>query len=169
MLSKNIKSIRTAKGLSQEELASRLNVVRQTISKWEKGLSVPDADLLLALAQALEVPVHVLLGETLAPPKEDEIAILSGKLEALNQHFVRRSAARRHLLQGLLIALCTAVILLFAALCFWGSPYLSWDYSNPETAVVGVLLHAAEWLFVRLGPILLLVAAAALYFMRRRK
>ena len=169
MLSENIKSVRTAKGFSQEELASRLNVVRQTISKWEKGLSVPDADLLLALAQALEVPVHVLLGETIAPPKEDEIAVLSGKLEALNQQFARRSAARRHLLQGPLIALCTAVILLFAALCFWGSPYLSWDYSNPETAVVGVLLHAAEWLFVRLGPILLLVAAAALYFMRRRK
>ncbi len=44
MLNENIKAIRKSKGLSQEELAIRLNVVRQTISKWEQGLSVPYAD-----------------------------------------------------------------------------------------------------------------------------
>ena len=57
MLSENIKAFRKTKGLSQEELAARLNVVRQTISKWEQGLSVPDADLLIALSEALETPV----------------------------------------------------------------------------------------------------------------
>ena len=45
MLSKNIQSIRKSKGLSQQELAIQLNVVRQTISKWEQGLSVPDSDM----------------------------------------------------------------------------------------------------------------------------
>ena len=40
MLNENIKSIRKSKGLSQEELAIKLNVVRQTISKWEKGVSL---------------------------------------------------------------------------------------------------------------------------------
>ena len=49
MLSENIKRLRKAKGLSQEELAVKLNVVRQTVSKWEQGLSVPDADLLIKL------------------------------------------------------------------------------------------------------------------------
>ena len=39
MLSENIKAFRKTKGLSQEELAARLNVVRQTISKWEQGVS----------------------------------------------------------------------------------------------------------------------------------
>ncbi len=39
MLSENLKSFRKSKGISQEELAVRLNVVRQTISKWEKGVS----------------------------------------------------------------------------------------------------------------------------------
>ncbi len=53
MLSENIKAIRKSKGLSQEELAVKLNVVRQTISKWEKGLSVPDSDMLLSLSEAL--------------------------------------------------------------------------------------------------------------------
>ena len=39
MLNENIRAIRRAKGLSQEELAIKLNVVRQTVSKWEQGVS----------------------------------------------------------------------------------------------------------------------------------
>lgn len=63
MFSENLKSIRKARGLTQEELAIRLNVVRQTVSKWEKGLSVPDAGLLIKMADILEVTVSELLGE----------------------------------------------------------------------------------------------------------
>lgn len=63
MLQDNIKTIRKNKGLTQEELAIRLSVVRQTVSKWEKGLSVPDADMLQRMAEVLEVPVSELLGE----------------------------------------------------------------------------------------------------------
>ena len=62
MLGENIKALRRQKGLSQEELAARLHVVRQTISKWEKDLSVPDADTLIRLAEILEVSVSELLG-----------------------------------------------------------------------------------------------------------
>ena len=51
MLQDNIKEFRKHKGMTQEELAARLNVVRQTVSKWEKGQSVPDADLLQKLAE----------------------------------------------------------------------------------------------------------------------
>ena len=69
MLKENIKAIRKAKGLSQEELAEKLNVVRQTVSKWEQGLSVPDADLLIAISEILETPVGTLLGETAETPK----------------------------------------------------------------------------------------------------
>ena len=54
MLNENIKVLRKSKGLSQQNLADKLNVVRQTISKWEQGLSVPDSDLLIALSEALE-------------------------------------------------------------------------------------------------------------------
>ena len=66
MLNENIKAIRKSKGLSQQDLADKVNVVRQTISKWEQGLSVPDSDLLIALSEALETPVSTLLGETVA-------------------------------------------------------------------------------------------------------
>lgn len=66
MLNETIKALRKSKGLSQQELAVKVNVVRQTISKWEQGLSVPDSDLLIALSEALETPVSTLLGETVA-------------------------------------------------------------------------------------------------------
>ena len=63
MLNENIRSLRKNKGLSQEDLAIQLNVVRQTVSKWEKGISVPDAEMLIKIAQALDTTVNALLGE----------------------------------------------------------------------------------------------------------
>ena len=62
MFSENLKAIRKAKGYTQEELAIKIHVARQTVSKWEKGLSVPDADLLTKIADVLEVSVSELLG-----------------------------------------------------------------------------------------------------------
>jgi len=73
MLNENIKTIRKSKGLSQQELAVRLNVVRQTISKWEQGLSVPDSDMLILISEALETPVSTLLGETIAETEADSL------------------------------------------------------------------------------------------------
>lgn len=71
MLGENIRALRKARGLSQQELAERLHVVRQTVSKWEQGLSVPDADMLVRLAECLEVSVEELLGaqSRKAPPR----------------------------------------------------------------------------------------------------
>ena len=62
MFGDNLKAIRNTKGYTQEELAIKLNVVRQTVSKWEKGLSVPDADMLTKIADVLETNISVLLG-----------------------------------------------------------------------------------------------------------
>ena len=73
MLGENIKALRKAKGLSQQELAERLHVVRQTVSKWEQGLSVPDADLLVRLAEALEVTVAELLAWKGVEPTAGEV------------------------------------------------------------------------------------------------
>ncbi len=73
MLNENMKTIRTSKGLSQEELAIKLHVVRQTISKWENGLSVPDSDMLISLSEILETPVSTLLGETVVETKADDL------------------------------------------------------------------------------------------------
>ena len=168
MLNENIGAIRKSKGLSQEELAIKLNVVRQTISKWEQGLSVPDSDMLLAISEALETPVSTLLGETVAETKGEDLKAISEKLEIINLQLARRKDRHRKILRGACIALWGAVILIFAALFVWNSPYLSWDYSDPETAVVGVLFHAFEWLFVRLAPIVFVGAVAGICLTRKR-
>lgn len=63
MLKDNLKSARKAKGLSQEELAIKLNVVRQTISKWKQVLSVPDAEMLISISEVFDTPISTLLEE----------------------------------------------------------------------------------------------------------
>ena len=83
MLNENIKRIRKSKGLSQEELAIKLNVVRQTVSKWENGLSVPDSDMLITLADELDTSVNVLLGETVTESMADDLKVISKKLEVM--------------------------------------------------------------------------------------
>ena len=96
MLGENIKNARKALGLSQEELAIKINVVRQTVSKWEKGLSVPDSDMLISLSEALDVSVNALLGEGVEESKEeDRIKILAAKLEVLNEQFARQNEKKR--------------------------------------------------------------------------
>ena len=162
MLNENIKAIRRSKGLSQQELAVKVNVVRQTVSKWEQGLSVPDSDLLIALSEALETPVSTLLGETVAESEADEIKALSEKLEIINLQFARRKAMRRSVLHWLLVAVCVGILAVAGVLAAVNSPYLGWDYSAPETAVMGVVLHAFEWGFVRLAPFVLTGAGGGL-------
>lgn len=156
MLSKNIKTARKSKGLSQEELAVKLNVVRQTISKWEQGLSVPDSDMLIALSDALATPVSALLGEFAVRAEADDLKAIAEKLEIINLQLARQKAARRKTLRWLLIALCVVTVIIAAALVLLNSPYLGWNYSDPETAVAGAAFHAFEWLFVRLAPIILI-------------
>ena len=169
MLAENLKALRKAKGLSQEELAARLHVVRQTVSKWEQGLSVPDSDLLVALSEALETPVGTLLGETVPETRADDLKAISEKLETLNLQLARRNAARRNLLHWLFLSLCALLLLLFAAMVALNSPYLGFDYHDPEMAVAGTLLHAAEWLFVRAAPLLLIGAAVGAFLTRKRR
>ena len=170
MLNENLKAIRKAKGLSQEELAVKVNVVRQTISKWELGLSVPDSDLLIALSEALETPVSTLLGEpvTEAESKPDDLKAIAEKLEVINLQLAQRKNARRKAIHGILIILCAGIAAVFAALMAWDSPYLNWDYSDPETAVTGVVLHILEWLFVRIAPLIFIAAAVGVFLTRKR-
>ena len=169
MLSENIKTRRKAKGLSQEELALRLHVVRQTISKWEQGLSVPDADLLLALSQALDTPVSDLLGETLPQPDAPDLQELSQRLEAINLQLARGKAARRKGAHLAFLTLCFLFLLGFVLLAaLGGNPALSWDYSDPETAVAGTILHGAQWVYARAFPFLFAASALGAFLTRRK-
>ena len=169
MLNENIRTIRKAKGLSQQELAVQLNVVRQTLSKWETGLSVPDADMLIALSQVLETPVSTLLGETVPSPAADDLKAIAAKLEVINLQLAKRKRNLRWWIQGVLTVVCVAILLGFAFLALWGSPYLGWDYSDPETAVIGVGIHILEWVFSRAAPVILIAAAVVILLVHRKK
>lgn len=111
MLNENIKRCRQAKGLSQEELAIKLNVVRQTVSKWEKGLSVPDSTCLVALAEALDTTVGALLDEAIEAQNEPSLQALAAKLEVLNEQFARQLQRRRRALRIVLIVLACILAL----------------------------------------------------------
>ncbi len=90
MFHENLKTMRKAKGYTQEELAIKLNVVRQTVSKWEKGLSVPDADVLCKIADVLDTDVSTLLGEEIVEETDksavaQQLAKISEQLAMKNQ------------------------------------------------------------------------------------
>ena len=85
MLNENLKQLRKSKGLSQEELAIRLNVVRQTISKWEKGISVPDADMLIKISEIFEVSVSELLGAKIEEKNEQDVNAVADQLMRINE------------------------------------------------------------------------------------
>ena len=168
MLNENIKALRKSKGLSQQELAVRLNVVRQTVSKWEQGLSVPDSDMLISISEALETPVSTLLGETVIEAEVDSLKAISEKLEMINLQLAQRKPTRRKMIRWLLISLCVIIVMIFAALAILNSPYLGWDYSDPETAVLGVAFHSLEWLFVRTSPIIFIIAIIGIFLTNKK-
>lgn len=169
MLNENIKAIRKSKGLSQQELAARLNIVRQTVSKWEQGRSVPDSDLLISLSEVLETPVSTLLGETVMETEADTLKAISEKLEVINLQLAQRKATRRKLLHWALILLCVVIVIALVILLELESPYLGWDYSDPETAVLGVAFHSLEWLFVRAAPVILTGAVIGVFLHRNKE
>ena len=164
MLNENIKRARKAKGLSQEELAVKLNVVRQTVSKWENGLSVPDSDLLIFLAEELDTSVNALLGETIQEQEPDDLKTISEKLEIINLQLAKRAMARTKVIRWGLLSLCALIVIVSMK-----SSYLGWDYSNPELAVAGTILHGFEFIFARLASIVLLVCVVGAMLTWRKR
>ena len=114
MLSENLKNLRKAKGFSQEELAARLHVVRQTVSKWEKGRSVPDAELLVRLAEELDTTPAALLGPELPPETEGSSTTAEQLGRIAEQLAVKNRRARRiwKIAAGVLIAFAAVNLLL---------------------------------------------------------
>ncbi len=150
MLSENIKNLRKEKGMSQEELAAKLNVVRQTVSKWEQNLSVPDSEMLIKIAEVFEVPVSQLLGETVdVKDTKSELAEISQKLENLNS-FIAEKYARRRRICLTVVAVC--LIILAVILMIFGF-IISQRISFSPSSTVGIIGGAD-------GPTQILVASS---------
>ena len=169
MLKDNLKILRKKNGLSQEELSIKLNVVRQTISKWESGLSVPDAEMLISISKIFQVPVSEILGENIEEKEVNDIKNISEKLEVINEQLSRRKKQKRKRIINFFIILDVCIILLFIILAILDSPYQSWDYSDPEWSVIGTIWHSFEWLFFKVAPIMIIVITLTLGIMLMKK
>ena len=171
MLKDNLKTLRKNKGLSQEELSIKLNVVRQTISKWETGLSVPDAEMLIKISELFETPVSEILGESIEEKETNDLKVISEKLEVINEQLSISQKQKRKIKIIVLLIIDICLIFFFVLLALLGSPYLTWDYGNPEWSVIGTLWHSFEWIFFRIAPLLIIIITVILIilFIKREK
>lgn len=117
MLGNNIKTLRKNKGFSQETLAQELFVVRQTVSKWEKGQSVPDAEMLEKLAEVLEVSVNELLGKEIEKKENEEQQDkeIAKQLAILNEQLAGNNRRRKKLLKTVLTVIIVAIAITIVA------------------------------------------------------
>lgn len=127
MLKDTIKKLRIQQGLSQDELAERVHVVRQTISKWERGTSVPDADSLMALARALGVSAAELLGESAMAEKEPRD--LAWETSLLDERVTSESQRLDRLVRSLKWALIGAAAMALAFGLFVWLPNQQFSYT----------------------------------------
>lgn len=109
MFSEKLKTIRKTKGLTQEELAGKLNVVRQTVSKWEKGLSVPDADMLIKIAEIFEISVSELLGANLENDVDKER--IAEQLLRINEQLAIKNRRTKLILRVILGVFVGAILI----------------------------------------------------------
>ena len=120
--------------------------------------------MLISLSEVLETPVSTMLGETVIETEVDNLKAISEKLEVINLQLAQRKNTSRKIIHWSLILLCTIIIVVFATILALESPYLAWNYSDPETAVLGVAFHSFEWLFVRVAPIIFIGAIIGIFF-----
>lgn len=132
MFGENLKSIRKSKGYTQEELAIKLNVVRQTVSKWEKGLSVPDADILVRIAEVLDTDVSVLLGGSVE--KEADKDAVAEQLAKISEQAAIKNRRAKRIWKAIIIIL-SVIVIFNILLIIVGTPAYK-EISNSSTNTV---------------------------------
>lgn len=116
MFKENLQILRKQKGMSQEILAQQLNVVRQTISKWEKGLSVPDADMLIRIADVFDTSVSELLGVRIE--QEENINEIAAQLALLNEQLAHKVGIHKKVF---------AIVIAIIFMCAFAAIYPRWN------------------------------------------
>ena len=142
MFSDNLKTIRKAKGYTQEELAIKVNVVRQTVSKWEKGFSVPDADALSHIAEVLEVSVSELLGTEIK--QEDSKNKVAEQLAKISEQLAIKNRRSKKIWKIIGIILLTIIIAKIIWIALTMIAFNSYKFSGNSTVIeenVEEILH----------------------------
>ena len=134
MLNENIKALRKSRGMTQEELALRLNVVRQTVSKWEKGLSVPDAEMLQKIAEALDTTVSQLLD---SQPVQEESDLVAEQLARISEQMAIKNRRAKRIWTVVAVVLGLWLILQIVSIAgIWyyeENPHVEWEVIEAET------------------------------------
>ena len=128
MFAANLKKIRKDKGYTQEILAEKLNVVRQTVSKWEKGLSLPDVDMLSKIANVLETDVNILLDGQITTTDQSEIV---KQLAKINEQLTIKNRRYKKIMKT--IAIILLIIVIFGILLVILNIWTFISISNSET------------------------------------
>ena len=134
MFGENLKTLRKQKGFSQEELATRLHVVRQTISKWEKNLSVPDADTLIRLAEILEVSVSELLGAKIE--NENTASDVAEQLSRINEQLAIKNRRSRRIWKIVAIILAAIILITIFIAVFFSVPTLNEGIQSNQPEII---------------------------------
>ena len=134
MFSENLKILRKQKGLTQEALAIKLHITRQTISKWEKGMSVPDSEQLIKIAVILETTVSELLGTKVE--NEEKPDQLAKELSRINTQLAIRNHRTRRVLKIIAAALLVFAALIFAIMALNYAPMSQSKYTKRDAALL---------------------------------
>lgn len=141
MLNENLARVRKEHGLTQEALAAKLNVVRQTISKWENGTAVPDADTLCKIADTLDVSVAELLGKPAREGENLDHASIAGALAEINEQLAirnRRSGNVLKIVCGIIVGLLILIIAIVVLNMHTGKTTIETTDSVEQTSAVDV-------------------------------
>ena len=137
MFNENLRELRKSKGFTQEELATKINVVRQTVSKWEKGLSVPDADSLQKIAEVLDVEVSQLLGAKIE--KEENKNEIAEQLSRINEQLVIKNRRTKKIVTAicviLLLPLIIFIIMIILSNFFYANVEETGSYEIDDTVI----------------------------------
>ena len=112
IFSEKLLTLRKAKGITQEQLAEKLDVTRQSISKWESGQSVPELEKIVALSTVFDVSTDCLLKSS----EIDDLSVKTEMLEKQQQQMLVREQRQRQIWACILYTV--AVYLVFFAICF---------------------------------------------------
>ena len=127
--------------------------------------------MLVKISELFETPVSEILGESIEEKEINDLKVISKKLEVINEQLSITQKQKRKRSFIFLLIVDIFVILLFILLAVLGSPYQSFDYSNPEWSIIGTLWHSFEWIFFRIALLLIIVITSILVilFIKRDK
>ncbi|MBO5294047.1 MAG: helix-turn-helix transcriptional regulator [Clostridia bacterium] len=124
ILADKIMMLRKKNGWSQEELAEKLNVSRQSVSKWEGGLSVPDMNKIIGMSALFGVSTDYLLKdelESITPSetaeRDDKGAVRSVSLEEANRYLDTVERLSRRIVLAVMLCILSPACLIFLGGC----------------------------------------------------